>query len=334
MSEKRLRRVLATAVFGAALAAIPAGPAVAAEPAAACAWQKTVWDLPPGAEIGEVDAYDGSRYAVGITGLRPLWGDGVADPRGTLWDNGKVVFRADTSVPHLRDVNASGLVIGDTVVDGVFHAVTVGHGGQVTKLPANPAWTSSSAWAVNNAGDVAGWADAGSRLILVVWPGNAPGTYRELPTPQNLGYHHLADLDEQGRVIVQTDAGTGGYVVDPAGQWRVLASMGADGSSTPWGIRGGRVVGSVDGAGSYAAAEWNARGELVRTIRTGLREGVSLGGNGTIAGYGSQSGVVLWRDGAVVAQPITTNFTLAGLSDDERTIAGVEAKRPSHYRCS
>ncbi|HEX6345597.1 hypothetical protein [Umezawaea sp.] len=330
MPHRKMRRLLTAFVLGTALVVPQAGQAAAA----ACTWQKTVWDLPEGAAVGQVAGYDGGRYAVGVTGRSPVSGGGIVSPRGTLWDGGKVVLRVAGEVPHLRDVNAAGLVVGDTVVDDRFVAVTVGHDGRTTALPANPAWTGYSAWEVNNAGDVVGWASVGTRTILVVWPGNAPGTYRELPTP-SFSANFLTDVDEQGRIIVQTSPG-GGYVVSPSGQWNVLAAPGAGASGTPWDIRDGRVVGGISGNG-YAAAEWDAQGRLARTTGGGAVEGRSIGGSGTVAGYafaGSVQRVVLWRDGVVVDTPIPSQFALAGFSDDERTIVGVELRRPAHYRCS
>jgi hypothetical protein len=333
---QQLKRLFAAAVLGTALVALPTVQAGATE-AAACTWRKTLWDLPSGATIGQVAGYDGSRYAVGVTGTKPLVGNGITNARGTLWDGGKVVLRVAGEIPHLRDVNAAGLVVGDTIVDNRFTAVTIGHDGRTTALAANPAWTGYSAWEVNNAGDVVGWAGTGTKTTLVVWPGNAPGTYRELPTP-TLDAHFLADVDEQGRIIVQTSSGSGGgFVVSPAGQWRVLAAQGAGGYGTPFAIRNGRVVGGLNNASGYAAAEWDAQGSLVRTTRNGAVLARSIGGNGTLAGYafvGSAQRVVLWRDGVVVDTPIPSAFSLTGLSDDERTIVGVEAKRPAHYRCS
>ncbi len=334
MSQQQMRRLLAAVVLGTALVSLPTGQAAATE-AAACTWQKTSWDLPEGTAIGEIAGYDGSRYAVGVTGQKSILGGGLVNARGTLWDGGRVVLRAAGEIPHFRDVNAAGLVVGDTIVNGRFTAVTIGHDGRTTALAANPAWTGYSAWEVNNAGDVVGWAHIGTKTILVVWPGNAPGTYRELPTP-TFNANFLADVDEQGRIIVQTSPG-GGYVVSPAGQWRVLAAQGAGGSGTPFAIRNGRVVGGTTSDSGYAAAEWDAQGSLVRTIRDGAVSARSIGGNGTLAGYafvGSVQRVVLWRDGVVVDTPIPSAFSLTGLSNDERTIVGVEAKRPAHYRCS
>ncbi|MCS7475875.1 hypothetical protein ACFFQW_41525 [Umezawaea endophytica] len=328
MLQQHLRRLVAAVALGTALVSVPTGQAGAA----ACTWQKTLWDLPAGAALGEVVGYDGSRYAVGVTGPKSVLGT-LYNRRGTLWDDGKVVLRVEGEIPHLRDVNAAGLVVGDTVVNDRFVAVTIGHDGRTTALPANPAWTGYSAWEVNNAGDVVGWATKDSKTILVVWPANAPGTYREVPTPTFYA-NTIVDLDEQGRVVVQTGPG-GGYVVT-AGQWHQLAAGSPDGSGTPYAIRDGRVVGGVNDA-SYAAAEWDAQGSLVRTIHDGAVLVRSVGGAGTLAGYafvGSVQRVVLWRGGVVVAQPIPAAFALTGLSDDERTIVGAEAKRPAHYRCS
>ncbi|MDQ2588863.1 hypothetical protein CKY47_33955 [Saccharothrix yanglingensis] len=324
-------------MLGAALVSPPAGQA-GATGAVACTWQKTLWDLPEGADAGEITGYDGGRYAVGNTGLDSFWGDGLVDPRATLWDNGKVVVRGAGQVPYFSDVNASGLVVGSMYLDQRFHAVTVAHDGTMTDLPADPAWTSSSASHVNNRGDVLGWSSVGTaKSRMVVWPANAPGTYREVTMPDAHGVS-LVDIDDQGRVLVGIVTGSD-HVVTPAGRWIPLAVPGTGDSSSVRDIRDGRVVGRLDIAPNHsgAVAEWDVRGSVVRTIGRPAVEGISLGGNGTIAGYGfvgSSQRVMLWRDGVLVAQPIAARFALTGLSDDERTIVGVEADRPAHYRCS
>ncbi|MGM1061660.1 hypothetical protein [Saccharothrix sp. Mg75] len=340
MVKRRTGRLLAAVALGAALVSLPTGQAGAtgAAGAVACTWQKTLWELPEGAEAGEITGYDGGRYAVGNTGLDFFWGDGLVDPRATLWDNGEVVMRGAGQVPYFSDVNASGLVVGNMYVGQRFHAVTVAHDGTMTDLPANPAWTGSWASHVNNRGDVIGWGTVGAaKSTLVVWPGDAPGTYREVTMPDAHGIS-LVDIDEQGRVVVGVSPG-GSYVISPDGRWTKLAAPGVDGVAVPRDIRDGRVVGRLDIAPNYggAVAEWDVRGSVVRTFGRPAVEGISLGGNGTIAGYGfvgSSQRVMLWRDGVLVAQPIAARFALTGLSDDERTIVGVEADRPAHYRCS
>ncbi|MBN6038600.1 hypothetical protein [Amycolatopsis sp. 195334CR] len=321
-----MRRVFAAAVFGAALVTLPAGQATAET--AACTWQKTAWEIPAGDEVGEIFGYDGSRYAVGVSGFEAWEGEGVWEAKATLWDRGKVVYRADELLPHFRDVNAAGLIVGDTIVDNRFIGITATHDGRTTPLPANPAWRSYSAWQVNNAGDIAGWASNADQSWLVVWPANAPGTYREFPHEPT----SLADLDEQGRVLILTSSSEGGgSVLDVDGQWRVLVPHGTATYSRPHDLRDGRVVGASGGS----AIEWDAQGKVVRAFGGGITDAAAIGGNGTIAGYGgSPRGVVLWRGGAVVEQPIAGEFLVNGFSDDERTIVGRESAIPTQYHCS
>lgn len=321
-----LATVLGT-VAGLGLVTLPAGPAGAA--AAACTWQKSVWDLPAGSDQGTIDAYAGERWAIGVSGNRPWLGGGLSNPHATLWDNGKVALRLDGDVPHLRDVNASGLIVGDTVVNDEFVAVTVDHDGTTHTLPGDPAWDGYDAWAVNDRGDIVGWGGTDLKPQIVVWPASAPGTYRVLPAP---GVMHIQDMDNQGRIIAQGTYNVGSVVWDTDGQWRELESGGA-----PYAIRDGRVVGSPDSVNTVA--EWTARGALVRTIGDGAISAMAIGGNGTVGGnrfVGSQRHAVLWRDG-VVSDPLTTvaaGFALQGLSNDEKTLVGIEAKRPTEYRCS
>lgn len=310
------------------LVTLPAGQAGAA--AAACAWQKTAWDLPAGTDVGRLDGYDGDRWAVGTTGTRPLWGEGITDPRGTLWDNGKVALRVADEIPHFRDVNAAGSIVGDTIVGDKFVAVTIDHDGTTHQLPGSATWDSYSAELVSDNGDIVGRATSDLKSQVVVWPAGAPGTYRVLPTP-DVGYLHLQDVDSQGRIIAQGDSGFGGAVWDTDGQWRKLASNG-----TPWAVRDGRVVGGLND--TNAAAEWSARGGLVRTIGSGALNATAIGGSGTVGGHrfvNSQLRPVLWRNGAV-SDPLSSvaaGFALRWLSDDERTLVGVESRRPVEYDC-
>jgi hypothetical protein len=327
LPDRRRKRVLATVVgMVMGLMALPAGQAVAAT----CSWQKTVWDLPAGTDVGTLDGYDGGRWAVGITGGRTWDDDGIADPHGTLWDNGKVALRVAGQIPHLNDVNASGLIVGDTFVNNHFLAVTVDHDGTTHTLPRDPAWEDFYADLVNDRGDIVGGADIGLTSHVVVWPASAPGTYRVLPTP-DVDFLHLQDLDNQGRIVAQGDSTFGGAVWDTDGQWRKLASKG-----TPWAVRDGRVVGGLNN--TNAAAEWTARGVLVRTITGGALDAVAIGGNGTVAGYrfvGSQLRAVLWRDGVVVdpLSAVPAAFDLDWLSNDEQTLVGTESHRPAQYHC-
>ncbi|MFG2928287.1 hypothetical protein [Streptomyces achromogenes] len=333
MSDRRRRRTLAT-VWGAVpvmvlgLVTLPAGQAGAA--AAACTWRKTVWDLPAGADVGTLDGYDGGRWAVGITGNRARMGDGIMNARGTLWDHGKVALRVSDEIPHLNDVNAAGLVVGDTVVGNGFVGITVDHDGTTHQLPGDPAWDGYSADLVSDSGDIVGTATVDLKSRVVVWPAGAPGTYRVLPTP-DVKYLHLQDIDRQGRIIAQGDSSVGGLVWDTDGRWRELASNG-----TPWAVRDGRVVGGLND--TNAAAEWTARGTLVRTTGSGALDATAIGGNGTVGGHrfvNSQRRPVLWRNG-VVSDPLSTvpaGFALDWLSDDERTLVGVESRRPVEYDC-
>ncbi|MFF9002213.1 hypothetical protein ACF1GW_19190 [Streptomyces achromogenes] len=332
MSDRRRRRTLAT-VLGAVpvmvwgLVVLPAGQAGAA--AAACTWQKTVWDLPAGADVGTLDGYDGDRWAVGITGNRAWMGDGITNPRGTLWDNGKVALRVSDEIPHLNDVNAAGLVVGDTIVGNEFVGITVDHDGTTRQLPGDPAWDDYSADLVSDNGDIVGTATVGLKFRVVVWPAGAPGTYRVLPTP-DVNYLHLQDVDGQGRIVAQVDSSFGGLVWDTDGQWRKLSN------GTPWAIRDGRVVGGLND--TNAAAEWTARGALVRTIGGGALNATAVGGNGTVGGHrfvNSQLRPVLWRNG-VVSDPLSTvpaGFVLDWLGNDEQTLVGVESRRPAEYDC-
>ncbi|MFE7525533.1 hypothetical protein ACFU7Y_07405 [Kitasatospora sp. NPDC057542] len=321
------------AAITAALGLVPVGTAQAAS----CQWQKTAWELPSTATSGTLYASDGGRYGVGITGtLSTSWPYGYKEKRGTLWDNGKVVLQLPADGPHVSDVNSAGLIVGDDIVNNKFTAVTVSPTGTTTALPSNPTWGGSSASVINNAGDIAGTASVGTKNILVVWPASAPGTYRELSLPA-AGTLVPTDIDEQGRIVGYT--GTGGFVTDTNGQWHTLAAQGSGATGTPSAIRDGRIVGSVNSSTSYAAAEWNAQGSLVRTISNGAIESTAIGGNGTVGGKayaGATARPVLWRNGVVAdsLSAVSDTFSIEAISTDEKTLIGNDTSRPAKYTCS
>ncbi|MFE7530051.1 hypothetical protein ACFU7Y_30695 [Kitasatospora sp. NPDC057542] len=331
--NRRKGSVLAVAAVTAALGLVPVGTAQAA----ACNWQQTAWELPAGTTKGSLSATDGGRYGVGITATRSTtWPYGYKDKRGTLWDNGKVVLRLPVDGPNVSDVNASGLIVGNTFTNNKSTAVTISRTGTTTTLPSNPAWGGARASVINNAGDIAGTAQVGTKNILVVWPASAPGTYRELPLPASV-FLTPRDIDEQGRIIGTNDSG--GFVTDLNGVWHTLATKGPNTDVTPWAIRDGRIVGGVINDTSYAAVEWNTQGSVVRTITDGALEGRAIGGNGTVGGIayvGSTTHPVLWRDGVVSdsLSAVSNLFSIVAISADEKTLIGSDPDQPVQYTCS
>ncbi|WP_371516411.1 hypothetical protein [Kitasatospora sp. NBC_01300] len=321
------------ATFTAALGLVPVGTAQAA----ACQWQRTAWELPSTATSGTVSASDGSRYGVGVTGTRSTsWPYDYTDAHGTLWDNGKVVLRIPGAKPDISGVNAAGQIVGTDYVGGKFKAVTLDRAGTTTALPSSPSWNGSSAGVINNAGDIAGTARIGTKIILVVWPASAPGTYRELPLPTN-SFLFLNGIDEQGRIVGSTDSF--GFVSDLNGQWHALAAQGSNAKGTPGAIRDGRIVGGTSNDTNYAEAEWDAQGSLTRTIGAGAITASAIGGNGIVGGtkyVGTTPRPVLWRDGVVADSlaAVPDTFTIKAISNDEKTLVGNEYSQPASYTCS
>ncbi|RKT16287.1 YD repeat-containing protein [Streptomyces sp. 1114.5] len=331
MFKRRSASVLAAAAITTALGLVPVGTAQAA-PQAACAWQKTAWELPAGTNDGFMYGTDGARYGVGLTGTMNIrFPYDIKNGLATLWDNGKVVLRLPAGT-HVTDVNSSGLMAGYTG----RQAVTVSPTGKTTPLPTDPTWSDATAKVINNAGDIAGIASTGTKSILVVWPAGAPGTYRELPLPTT-GYLTVTDIDEQGRVI--GEVGSVGYVADLNGQSHALATKGTNPRSTPRAIRDGRIVGDITSDTANTEAEWDAQGALVRTIGGGARSGTAIGGNGTVGGQAyvaSATRAVLWSNGVVSDSLPTVGqfFSISAISTDEKKLIGNEAGYPSSYTCS
>ena len=326
------------AALGAAvgLVALPAGPASAA--VTACAWHATTFELPAGADGADFSGSDSNRYVVGHTGTQPWEQEGsLGDPQATLWDNGKIVWHATGGLPHAWDVNSSGVMAGDTIVDGKFYGITITADGTTKTLPGDPAWVDYDAELINNRGDVVGGAiKADLKHIVVLWPADAPGTYRVLPTPDT-GSLFLQDLDEQGEIIGGTQDAPQGAIWTTSGTYTPLQTPKF---ADPEAVRGGHVVGGWSTFSTYGAGEWNAQGTMTRSIPGSTAEGfTALGADGTIAGQiwvGYSQHPSLWRGGQVV-DPLTavdSGFVVQWISDDGTRLTGIQDWVPTQYHCS
>lgn len=340
MHHKRNRRLIAAAVLATALGlvAVPAGDALAAP----CTWQQNAWQLPAGSDGAELHGYDGSRYTVGRSGTRDFWHEGLLDMHPTLWDNGTVVWRSPEFLPYVWDVNSSGVMVGAGLEgDNQAYPIKITKDGTATRLPTDPAWESADADLINNRGDIVGTATKpGLKYAVVLWPADAPGTYRELPSPapsSDNAVPQLAAIDEQGEII-------GGIQNDPlSGLWTTSGTFHhfeTPQFADPEAIRNGHVVGGWSTFSTYGAAEWNAQGAMTRSIpgTSGIVKFTALGGNGTIGGIhfvGSQQRTALWRDGQVVdpLDAVDAGFTLQWMSDDERDLIGTDDLAPMTYHC-
>ena len=317
------------------LAGVPAGDAAAAT--TGCTWQQHAWQFPAGADAAELHGYDGSRYAVGLSGTRSIWVDGVVDPHPTLWDNGTVVWRSPDFLPYVNDVNSSGVIAGaDLEGDNKSFGITIARDGTVKRLPSDPGWDQYGADLIDNKGDIVGSAiKPGLQYVIVVWPADAPGTYRELPGPTS-GPVYATDLDEQGEILGVQGAPQGAIWTTSGGYHLFETPQFAD----PESVRNGHVVGGWSTFSTYGAAEWDAQGHLTRSIPgTSVVKFTALGGGGTVGGVhfvGSQEHPALWRDGVLVdpLDAVGADFDLQWISDDDHSLVGVDDLRPMHYRCT
>jgi hypothetical protein len=293
---------------------------------------------------------------VGATDVRPTSPIAGAARYAALWDNGSLVHAATTTTYGFNDINKAGIA-GWSTQSGRRVATRFDRAGKADPLPNDPQWTSSTAVAVNDRGDIAGWATVQpSRHVALVWPANAPGTFRVLPTAKPLtSPPQVTDIDELGRVTAGLDFWDTNE--HPAVVWdvnQILRTLQPTASGNParnpTAVRAGRILAeSVEGAG-----EWNLSGSHVRTFDSGRAAyAYAIGGGGTVGGQRAPQQfaayqAVLWRDGklatALPSDPLY-EASVRHISDDEQTAYGTESvlhvmppsfysKNPVQWRCS
>ncbi|MFE4859673.1 hypothetical protein [Streptomyces sp. NPDC056670] len=345
-----------TASAAPATDAAPTAPQVAPARAATqktaalgtCTLTPTPLPLPTGTTDGVVNAGDsGGGYAGVATG-----GGGEHAVR---WSGGKVADYGD--LPGLTDsltvsgVNRDGTVVGYT--DDAQNKVHPfrSRGGKLEAL-AVPAFSGAGPMnafpsAVNDAGDIVGWAYAdrdNAPMVAVMWPAAAPGTVVKvtggLPTT---GQTEAAGIDQDGTVLVNSypadDPVTGnGVYLWRAGSARKLAVPPGETSVKGYALSNGRVAGE---AGTHGVL-WDQNGTVVRPDKGALLYAVNR--TGRIVGYqpspfGSQV-LGVWQLGtqSAVATLTGTDKTVH-VSADDGTLAGsvwssgTHRTTPTTWRC-
>ncbi|GAB3964342.1 hypothetical protein V1634_01605 [Plantactinospora veratri] len=351
----------ATGTSGTAVAAPYAAPGTAgwSVPAATPPGSCTLDRLPtpdnaPAALVSGADPT--GRYLVGRSypgagGYQAvIWHDGRAD---------KVMLPGDLE-ESLQDVNSTGTAVGWSFAgDGEADTGPVPyvyHDGKVSKLPGV---RRGSAYAINNAGAIAG--DDSSDAALV-WP-SATAEPSRLPLPPGASKATARDIDEDGTVVgTMSVAGTAApsaagiapvvpYVWFPDGTHRPLPMPTLDGkpavSASVFSVRNGWAAGvasvetaaiGLQGAGDTGdtgeagvarAVRWNVRTGEVRVFAE-LRFGAeTTNAHGWQVGTNRQGRAVLRTDTATVVLPDLAGQPPGGLatiastlSDDGRVIAG------------
>ena len=332
----------------------------AATPPTSCTLDRLpVPDNVPAALVSGADPT--GRYLVGRSYPKAgayqavIWHDGKADT---------VMLPGDVE-ESLQDVNSAGTAVGWSFVGGAEEDTGpvpyVYQDGKVSKLPGV---RRGSAYAINNAGAIAG-DDAGDAAL--VWPSAGAEPIR-LPLPPGASKAMARDIDEDGTVVGtmtmtgQTTPSAAGvapavpYVWLPDGTHHLLPMPTLDGEpaatasvfrvrngwaigvasrDTRAGATGAAGTGDADPAAETRAVQWNVRTGEVRVFDD-LRFGAeTTNAHGWQVGMDRQGRAVLRTDAGTVVLPDLAGHRPGGLStiattlsDDGRTIAG-QSEDPS-----
>jgi hypothetical protein len=303
-----MRNAVLSAALGASLAlavttALPVTAAAAAPSAAPCSW--VVSDLPiPAGDIGGVVAVAGPNgYLAGQT-RKP--GQLVY----LVWHNREVAEMPPppngTSL-QFSAVSGSGEVVGYQYGNGVSAGFRY-HDGVYQTLP-SPAGVRATATAINESGDIVGYiGDGAVPYEVILWPANAPGTYRIIAAGRAMG------IDDAGRVVTEP-----GLVWSPDGSTRQLAGYG---DLVIQRYQGGRIIGRSWAAGEQLIA-WDVTTGAVLGMTPG-NTAMGINAHGLLAAWyfnndGSNT-LGIWRnrtftgdaDPAIRVYAVTDDDQLAG----------------------
>jgi hypothetical protein len=291
-------RVILAAV--AVLALLSPGTAAAA---AACTW--TSEEL-PNTDAGAVRGSAPGGYLVGNERL-----DGWPVP--VVWHNKVPALRPTPtgSYAQAEAVNSRGVITGfiqsKTGPDGMRAFRNSGSGYQVLPSPAG-----LDAWGhrINTAGDILGSLNDGNTWQTVLWPADAPGTYRVIEA----GYS-VAGFDDSRRVIFRD-----GRILSPDGS---VARVAGGPTMRVEEFADGRLIGGIETTLPNAKRrEWTMTGEFVREYPGDLAIGFSR--NGLLASWRNVGGVFmnvgLSRDGVDLGWAPST--FIEGITDRDELYGG------------
>jgi hypothetical protein len=282
-----------SAMFGVMFLAAMLTVAAPAQASPACTWSWTDLPVPPSlAASVEIKGSDGRGTYVG-TG----WNYVTQQYEAVLWRNGSVrllgaAFGDDTTA---WDVNANGVVVGDTVVGPVRYRA-----GQWEYLPMPTGYGSGIAMHVNDNGDVAGVVGV-TRAIL--WP--ASGSHEFLDVPAITDYREPTGLASDGTVTVwaqmASEPVSSSFFRARNGTWTRVTHPNPNESALIVAVNDDIAVGNA----GQAAVEWDHAGAVVRTY-PGVTA-VDVNGGGQVLAH-ELGEVTIWRGGVREARlPATAN---------------------------
>jgi uncharacterized membrane protein len=189
-----------TVAFG-ARGGPPAGPAATTREATTVTCVLTRFAEPKGTNIDVTASDDTGRYVAGR--FHPEGGS-PNQPTLVLWTDGvPVPFTVPGTGgfgPSATDVNSHGTVVGEGFKAGRTFA-WVYRDGQLQELPTVPGYTHHWAEAVNERGDIVGFAVSEAdpdQFVALIWPADQPGTVLKLAAPRSA---QAVDISDDGVII-------------------------------------------------------------------------------------------------------------------------------------
>lgn len=233
----------------------------------------------------------------------------------------------------VSDVDASGTAVG-RVSDDVGSTAVRNQGGVWQTLP-----SMYDAHDVNASGHVVG--PGTTRGQVVVWrPDGAP---RILTLPGDEAVS-ATGIDDAGRVFASTTLGNS-YVWSSSGARTAVTPLAAGGFAQVRGIDAGRLVGqSGGGSAPTTAVEWDASGQVVRTLPGGVDAQDVNENTLAIGKVAAQPGgdVGVW-DGGVLTGTLTkpagagsvygSVITDDGVAAGSYTVTGTGRRVPAQWTC-
>ena len=263
-----MRKAVLSVVLGASLAfavttALPA-TAVAAPSAAPCTWLGSDLPIPAGASGGSVAVAGPNGYLAGQTRK-------AGKLVNLLWHNREVVEMPappNNAAVQFYAVSGSGVVVGYRSSGGVTAGFRY-HDGVYETLP-SPAGVRATATAVNESGDIVGYTgDGAAPYRVILWPANAPGSYRIIADGKAVG------IDNAGRVVTEP-----GLVWSPDGSTRQLAGYG---DLVIQRYQGERIIGRSWSQGEQLI-EWDVNTGAVLGVTPG-NTAMGINANGLLAAW-------------------------------------------------
>ncbi|UUV30023.1 hypothetical protein NQK81_35470 [Amycolatopsis roodepoortensis] len=299
-----MRKAVLSAVLGASLAfavttALPATSA-ATPSAASCTWVASDLPVPAGASGGSVAVAGPNGYLAGV-----VWKENKRV--NVLWHHREVAEMPpppNGAVVQFSAISGRGEIVGYQSSAGAGTGFRY-HDGVYETLPSPPG-VRATATAINESGDIVGYVGDGRvPYQVILWPANAPGSYRIIADGRAVG------IDDAGRVVTEP-----GLVWSPDGSSRKLAGYG---DLVIQRYQGERIVG-LSWAHGEQLIEWDVNTGAVLGKTPGTTA-MGINANGLLAAWyfndGGSHTLGIWRNRAFLGDFAPASRISAVTDDDQ-----------------